>query len=73
MKTNMTIQSFIKLNMNAKIIKTQFCQKMKYDLKGHGRPNKALVAKFFLAHSFIKRFDKISMNANFTKMIFMFI
>ena len=55
MKTNMTMQSFIKLNMNAKIIKTQFCQKIKYDLKG---PNNALLAKFFLAQTFINRFKK---------------
>ena len=67
MKTNMTIQSFIKLNMNAKIIQTQFYQKMKYDLRCHGRPNKALVAKFFLAQSFINRLKKYYMDPNIMK------
>ena len=31
---------------------------MKYDLKGHGRSHKVLLAKFFLAHSFINSFLK---------------
>ena len=32
---------------------TQSFHKIKYDLKGHGRSRKTLLAKFFLAHNFI--------------------
>ena len=31
---------------------------LKYNFKGHGLSNKALVAKFFLAQSLMKDFDK---------------
>ena len=31
----------LKLVMNAKIIKTQFVHRINYDLRGHGRSNKA--------------------------------
>ena len=37
--------------MNDNIIKTQIFHKIKYDIKGHVRSSKALVAKFFLAQS----------------------
>ena len=35
---------------------TQMFHVIEYDLKGNGRTHKALLAKFFLAHSFINRF-----------------
>ena len=42
--------------MNANIMKAQIFPKIKYYLKDHERLYKALVAKFFLAQSFINRF-----------------
>ena len=43
--------------MNANINKTHyFLHKMKYDLKGHGRSHKVILAKLFLAQSFINQF-----------------
>ena len=42
--------------------------KMKYDLKGHGRSNKALVAKFFYSRVIYQLvLIKILMNANIIK------
>ena len=38
---------------DANIMKTQIFHKMKSDLNVQGRSQKALLAKFFLAHSFI--------------------
>ena len=39
--------------MNGNIMNTQTFHKIKYDLNGHGRSLKALLAKLFLALSFI--------------------
>ena len=39
-----------KLYKNINIMNTQIFHDIKYDLKGHRRSIKALLAKFFLAH-----------------------
>ena len=39
-----------------KSLKTEIFHKIKFDLKGDERSHKALLAIFFLAHSFINRF-----------------
>ena len=44
------------INMNINIMNTQIFHKIKYDLKGHKRSHKNLLAKFFQTHSFINRF-----------------
>ena len=43
--------------MNANIIKTQIFHKMTFDFKGHGKSHNVLLAKLFLAHSIINRFE----------------
>ena len=48
-----------KLHLNVNIMKAQIFHKLKYDLKGQVRSPEALLMKFFLAHLFINRFDKI--------------
>ena len=47
---------FSKLLMNANIMNEEIFQITKYDINGHGRSHKTLIAKFFIAHSFINRF-----------------
>ena len=44
--------------MNANIMNTHFFYRIQYDTKGHERSHKALLVKFFLAHSFVTEFDK---------------
>ena len=43
------------LYTNIRFIKTKFSHKRKYDLKDCWKSQKALLAKFFLSHSFINR------------------
>ena len=51
------MSNIIKTISELYIIDTEMPHKIKYDLKGHDRSHKALLAKFFQANSFIN-FDE---------------